>query len=230
MAQAAVPLKIGDQGNVGAMKNYFFPLLLLVLTGPAAAEVVVQTSPEGKKTIVNIRSAPKVYNRTPPRRVRSVDSIERLIEVQARAEELDPNLVRAIVQVESAFNPNALSPKGAMGLMQLMPAVADQFQVADPYEPEQNLRGGTQYFKQLMDVFAGQLELALAGYNAGPSAVERFGGIPPYSETRDYVQKVLALYWGEGVDLSEYSTSRRTYLARDPRGQLLLTTSAPSRR
>ena len=211
------------------MRNYIFLLLVLVIAGPLHAEVVVRTGPEGKKTIVSTRSAPNVYKRT-TYRVRPLDSIERLIDVRARAEELDPKLVRAIVQVESAFDPTALSPKGAMGLMQLMPAIADQFQVKDPFEPEQNLRGGTRYFKQLLNVYAGQLELALAGYNAGPSAVERFGGIPPYSETRNYVKEVLELYWGETVDLSEFSARRRTYLGRDPRGQLLLTTSAPSRR
>jgi soluble lytic murein transglycosylase len=143
---------------------------------------------------------------------------------------LDPKLIRAIVQVESAFDPTAISPKGAMGLMQLMPAVANQFRITDPYEPEQNLRGGTRYFRKLLDDFAGQVELALAGYNAGPAAVERFGGIPPYAETRDYVRKVLQVYWGESVDLSDFSVSRRTYLGRDPRGHLLLTTSAPTRR
>lgn len=212
------------------MKNFIILLLLLLVSGPLLAEVVIRTGPDGKKTILSTRSDRKNYQRPAIRRVQPLDSIARLIDVRARAEQLDPKLVRAIVQVESAFDPTALSPKGAMGLMQLMPATADQFQVSDPYEPEQNLRGGTQYFRELLDVFSGRLELALAGYNAGPAAVEHFGGIPPYSETRDYVRKVLKLYWGQEVELGEFSASRRTYLGRDHRGRLLLTTSAPRRR
>jgi soluble lytic murein transglycosylase-like protein len=104
---------------------------------------------------------------------------------------LRPDLVRAVVQVESGYNARAVSPKGALGLMQLMPGTAAQLGVGSPFDPEDNIRGGTTYLRQLLDRFNGNEELALAAYNAGPTAVEGYGNkVPPYAETRDYVRKV----------------------------------------
>ena len=104
--------------------------------------------------------------------------------------------MQAVVQVESGYNQRARSNKGAIGLMQLMPGTASDLAVADPWDAEQNLRGGTSYLRQMLDRF-GDLELALAAYNAGPEAVARFGGIPPYEETRNYVRRILHLFDGE---------------------------------
>jgi len=104
---------------------------------------------------------------------------------------LDPRLVRAVIQVESAYQPTARSPKGAMGLMQLMPSTARRYAVRDPYDPTSNIDAGTRHLKMLLDRF--DLSLALAAYNAGEAAVERFRGIPPYRETQEYVRQVLRL-------------------------------------
>ena len=115
------------------------------------------------------------------------------IEEHAAAHRVRPELVRAVIQVESAYNPRARSNKGAMGLMQLMPETAADLGVTNAYDPVQNIRGGVAYLRQLLDKFGGNEELALAAYNAGPGAVTKYGdAIPPYRETREYVDKVRA--------------------------------------
>jgi soluble lytic murein transglycosylase-like protein len=120
--------------------------------------------------------------------------LRRLAEDAARRHGLDPGLVMAVAGVESAFQPRAVSPKGAQGLMQLMPGTARDLGVTDPFDPAANLDGGTRYLRDLLAKFDGDLPKALAAYNAGPGAVARHQGIPPYKETRDYVKKVLRRY------------------------------------
>ena len=114
-----------------------------------------------------------------------------LIESAATRHDVDSRIVKAVIQVESAFQPRARSSKGAMGLMQLMPKTARQYKARNPYDPASNIEAGTKYLKQLLDQF--ELPLALAAYNAGEGAVRRFGGIPPYAETQAYVTKILGL-------------------------------------
>ncbi|MBU3736338.1 MAG: lytic transglycosylase [Methylobacterium sp.] len=107
---------------------------------------------------------------------------------------IDVGLAMAVIAVESGFNPRATSPKNAQGLMQLIPDTARRFQVRDAYDPEQNIKGGLAYLQWLMTEFEGKVDLVAAAYNAGEQVVTRYGGIPPYAETRNYVQKILALY------------------------------------
>lgn len=129
---------------------------------------------------------PSAAIRTSPRAA----NYEALIVEHAEANALNPALVRAVIQAESAFNPRAVSRVGAMGLMQLMPDTARELGVLDPFDPEDNIRGGTKYLRSLLNRFDGNVELALAAYNAGPGAVERYNGVPPYRETRNYVAKI----------------------------------------
>ena len=116
-----------------------------------------------------------------------------LIDRSARSRGLPPALVKAVIAAESAFDSQAVSHKGAQGLMQLMPETAASLGVANPFEPSQNVGGGAQYLRRMIDRY-GDLGRALAAYNAGPTAVDRYGGIPPYRETRAYVERVLTYY------------------------------------
>jgi soluble lytic murein transglycosylase-like protein len=120
--------------------------------------------------------------------------IDRLVDSSSMAYGVDPALVKAIIANESGFDANATSNSGAQGLMQLMPATAARLGVTNPYDPAQNVIGGTRYIKGLLGRFGGDVPLAVAAYNAGPGAVEKYGGVPPYAETQNYVQNVLATY------------------------------------
>jgi soluble lytic murein transglycosylase-like protein len=117
-----------------------------------------------------------------------------IIRAAALKHGVDEYLITCVIAEESNFNPRAISPKAAAGLMQLLPATASRFAVRDVFDPVQNIEGGTRYLKQLLDHYRGDIKLALAAYNAGPEMVTRYGGIPPYNETRNYVKHVTARY------------------------------------
>lgn len=131
---------------------------------------------------------------------------DKLIEKVARVEGLDPALLRAVVEAESNFNPDAVSRKGALGLMQLMPETARRMGVSDPFHPSENLEAGARHLRRLIDKYEGQLTWALSAYNAGEKAVDRYKGVPPYPETQEYVQKVLRAY---GRASKERETAKR---------------------
>jgi soluble lytic murein transglycosylase-like protein len=148
--------------------------------------------------------------------------IDSAIEQAAARHNVDPNLVRAVVKVESNFNPNAVSRKGAMGLMQLMPSTARQLNVKNPFDPDQNVDAGVRHLKQLLENYGGDVRLTLAAYNAGSGAVARSSGVPHYAETQNYVRRITNLYYG-GFDFNAAGASREPVrVQRDARGVLYI--------
>jgi hypothetical protein len=153
-----------------------------------------------------------------------------LIEEAAGRHNLSADLVKAMIRVESNFNPEAVSSKGCKGLMQLLPDTAKRFGVKNIFDPTENLEGGMKYLRFLLDYFKNDLNLALAGYNAGENAVSRYKGIPPYRETQDYVKKVTALYQpavgastGDDVADAAPPVNRKIYRVVQPDGRILFT-------
>jgi hypothetical protein len=220
---------------------------LILTSALSAGSVRLETNPQGRPVIVN-ESSEQFARRTSPRLLavpRDVPvDLSSLISRHSGRVNLDERLVRAVIQVESGYNVHARSNKGAMGLMQLMPETAVELAVSNPYDPEENVRGGTTYLRQMVDHF-GRLDLAVAAYNAGAGAVERYKGVPPYADTVDYVRQVLALYQGGGgggsISMSRNQspqeiTSRyhpgdraKPYLYRNRDGRLVVTTALDPR-
>ena len=147
--------------------------------------------------------------------------IDTAIEEAAARHNVDPNLVRAVVKVESNFNPNAVSRKGAMGLMQLMPSTARQLKVKNPFDPEQNVDAGVRHLKQLLESYGGDIKLTLAAYNAGAGAVARSSGVPRYAETQNYVRRITNLYYGGSVEPGSVAHDP-VRIQRDARGVLYI--------
>jgi hypothetical protein len=153
--------------------------------------------------------------------IASQGDIDSAIEQAAARHNVDPNLVRAVVKVESNFNPNAVSRKGAMGLMQLMPSTARQLKVRNPFDPEQNVDAGVRHLKQLLESYDGDIKLTLAAYNAGAGAVARSSGVPHYAETQNYVRRITNLYYGVS-DFNSGASHDPVTVQRDSRGVLYI--------
>ena len=194
----------------------------------AGAGVHVEVGSNGRKVIVNENSVQRfrrLAGRLVP--VPSAD-LEPLIQRQSDSQNLDPKLVKAVIQVESGYNHKALSNKGAMGLMQLMPQTAVDMNVQNSFSPNDNVDGGVKYLRYLIDRYEGNLSLALAAYNSGETAVKKWGTIPPFKETQNYVQRVLGLYNGKNkLHVPRYTI----YMGYTEDGSLLVTdTPQPDRK
>lgn len=153
------------------------------------------------------------------------EGADRIVTEAADRHRLDQALIRAVIETESGWNPTALSRRGAAGLMQLLPVTARRFGVNDVFNPRQNVDAGVRYLKTLLGRYNGDLDLALAAYNAGEGAVARHGGVPPFRETRDYVQKVQDVYFrpGSGRLASPWSSSRGIRKETDAQGRTVFT-------
>ncbi len=196
--------------------------MLLAARPVRADQIVALLDEHGHKVYVNTGdSAP---NSLASRRYSTPPSakIKRLVEQAAARNDVDPELVHAIIRVESDYNPGAVSHKGAMGLMQLVPATAHRFGVQNPFDPKQNIDGGVTYLRHLLDMFQGDVELSLAAYNAGENSVLRRGGVPSFTETRNYIRKVTGLYApgsnGEGGKLTPQPVKAPIYRFVDAQG------------
>jgi soluble lytic murein transglycosylase-like protein len=212
-------------------RRAFVCLLLALSPALAAAEVHVVVGAAGRKVILNEDQVQRSRRLSTKLADLPDTDLEPMIARHSGAQNLDPRLVRALIQAESGYNVKAVSNKGAIGLMQLMPDTASELNILNPYDPDQNIRGGTMYLRQMIDHFAGKIELAIAAYNAGPGAVEKHGGIPPFAETRDYVRRVLALWRGAELALPAATSMllpgnhRKPYLVRGANNRLVLTTA-----
>jgi len=203
-------MKDRDVLNYGRILKQAVLLSLLIAPAAVQAEVYKWVDENGIVTYSNV-AAPKdqdfqvlrfpCYAADPKCRSVSWENVP--LNTQAYRTEIrsasqfsavEESLIRAIIHAESAYQPDAQSPKGAQGLMQLMPATQSELDVTNPFDPEDNIRGGTRYLSQLLTEFDGDYELAAAAYNAGPTAVYKFGGVPPYDETQEYVRRVKILY------------------------------------
>jgi soluble lytic murein transglycosylase-like protein len=204
------------------LNRTFLIATVVAALAPRAADAQIYVSRDAHGTLVfsdqKIDQPIRVYEvagapayRTTKPVSSSAAGYEPLVREHAANNALRPELVRAVIQVESGFNPRATSPKGAMGLMQLMPATARELGVRNPYDPADNIRGGTKYLRQLLDKYRGNEELALAAYNAGSGAVDKYGErVPPYRETVDYVRKVGSAA-GKSSDVVRASAQRVIY-------------------
>jgi hypothetical protein len=217
---------------------------LLGLSSNASAQITSVTASDGRRMFVNAEP-PVLVKLTPPKPPASIympgeisflgqnrpavsidrDGAEKLVREAAERHHVDPALVRAVIETESNWNPSARSHKGAIGLMQLIPTTAQRFGVNDAFNPKQNVDAGVRYLKTLLERYNGNLDLALAAYNAGEGAVDRAHGVPSYRETRNYVQRVQDAYFrpGSGRSGDAYNRANRIHREVETTGRIIFT-------
>lgn len=191
---------------------FIFVATIFFISPPCSvAEIYTYKDKNGIRHFTNVPSSPKYKLFMPERKSRTyynnkgsyvksssravkIATFDPIIKKASRRYGLDCALIKAVITAESAFNCQAVSPKGAKGLMQIMPDNYPSLNISDPFDPSQNIMGGSKYLRQMLEVNDGRLKHALAAYNAGPEAVKKYEGIPPYNETINYVSKVIDLY------------------------------------
>jgi len=180
----------------------------------AASEVSTYLGQKGVGKAQNYQTLNRAFTK---------QDIDAAIDEAAARHHVDPSLVRSVVKVESNFNPNAVSPKGAMGLMQLMPSTARSLNVANPFDPAQNVDAGVRHLRKLLDSYGGNVSLSLAAYNAGSGAVARSAGVPHFRETQNYVRRITSLYQGGGATgspVKSRAAHNPVHVQRDDQGVL----------
>lgn len=183
------------------MCSCFLLLMAISLPSTSRADIYKYVDANG---VIHFTNTPTTTNfKLHAKENGSLFTIQDVIRRCATYYRLEEALVRAVIKVESNYNPSAVSSKGAQGMMQLIPKTAAYLKVHDPFDPEQNIRGGSLYLRMMLDQFKGDLDLALAAYNAGPTAVRRYGGVPPFKETQRYLTKVKYYldYYRSGRDV-----------------------------
>ncbi|NOZ13242.1 MAG: lytic transglycosylase domain-containing protein [Acidobacteria bacterium] len=198
--------------------------------------LVLTDAPQNGRRVHRKRHQPRTSNKN-TRKDRNTHSlmsrnheINRLVEKYAVLYDLDERLLYAVIRAESDYDQNAVSRKGAMGLMQLMPKTGKQYGVRNFFDPEENIRAGAKHLRALLDRYFGDTKMALAAYNAGVTAVDRYNGVPPFKETRKYVSKILAMVNGEdnsGKTVSATSERSTIYRYTDAKGRICLTNIYP---
>jgi hypothetical protein len=193
----------------------------------ASAEIQIKIDEHGNKVFFNSPEKEQLQHRVntnqPVNRLKK-EQYAPLIQSVCEKYNVDPDLVNAVIQVESAYNKQAVSHAGAIGLMQLMPATASRFGVTQIQDPEQNVHGGVKYLKFLLELFNNDLTLAVAAYNAGEGAVQKYQGVPKYTETQNYVKRVLGIY---GKDTLPGGTAKTVYQYTDENGKIHFSTERP---